>query len=109
MRAGSKWLSAAVLGAGLAALVLTLAASGSDVAFAYLVPALVLMIPLVAGRYPGERQLARLYRPAAAARSTRPERSMGRRLPIARVLPRGGTLLASAIAVRPPPAGLSFS
>jgi hypothetical protein len=90
----------------LAALSLTLAAMTllgvhSDVLLA--APVLVFAVPLLAGRYIGEERLARLAaayqgarrRPAGtiAARARRAEGS----------LPRGGRLIAAALAVRPPP------
>ena len=71
-------------------------------------PVLLLLVPLLAGRYVGEEQIARLA--AARAPRTYPARrsrrtSASRRAP--RVLmPRGGRLLATSLAVRPPPAAL---
>jgi hypothetical protein len=92
---------------GLAALTialasLTLVGVQSDVLLA--APVLVFALPLLAGRYVGEEQLARLAaaflgvrrRPAATIAS-RSRRAGGR-------LPRGGRLIAAALAVRPPPA-----
>jgi hypothetical protein len=69
----------------------------------YLAPALALVVPLMLGRYVGEEQLAGL---AGRARS-RPRRRMA---PVAgprscaRVMERGGRLVASGMAKRPPPA-----
>ncbi|MEA2284046.1 MAG: hypothetical protein QOJ21_89 [Solirubrobacteraceae bacterium] len=67
-------------------------------------PALILLLPLLAGRYVGEDGLARLSallapvrRRPAAARATAPRRAP-------RVLPRGGRLIAAALAERGPPA-----
>ncbi|MEA2347211.1 MAG: hypothetical protein QOG62_998 [Thermoleophilaceae bacterium] len=66
-------------------------------------PLLVLLLPLLGGRYLGEERLIVLVRshaarrPVRAARATRPVRA-----PIA--LPRGGRLIATSLAVRPPPA-----
>jgi hypothetical protein len=71
-------------------------------------PFLALIVPLLAGRYVGEEQIARLA--AAWAPRTHPARrirggAVVRRAP--RVLvPRGGRLLATSLAVRPPPAAL---
>jgi hypothetical protein len=81
---------------------LTLVGVDGDVLLA--VPALVLALPLLSGRYVGEEQLARLAaafvalrrRPAAALAPTVVRAS--------RALPRGGRLLACSLAVRPPPA-----
>ncbi len=66
-------------------------------------PALLLFLPLLAGRYLGEHGLARLaarWRPprARAVSSARPVS----RAP--RVLARGGRLIAAALAERAPPA-----
>jgi hypothetical protein len=67
-------------------------------------PALLVALPLLAGRYVGEERLARL----AAAFVTRRRRAAAvlavsaRRSP--RPLPRGGHLIAASLAVRPPPA-----
>lgn len=72
----------------------------------HLVPALLLLGLCASGRYVGERQLTRLRawlhaprrRPLpCAAPSCRPPRRV----------PRGGLLIASALAVRPPPAALA--
>jgi len=91
---------------GLAALTLAIAALTllgvhSDVLLA--APALVFALPLLAGRFVGEEQLARLaaafsgHRRRPAAASAR----RSRRAP--RPLPRGGRLIATSLAVRPPP------
>jgi len=80
---------------------LTLVGVGSDVLLA--VPALALALPLLAGRYVGEEQLARLGAAFVAPRR-RPSPALvpvARRAP--RRLPRGGRLLAASLAVRPPP------
>lgn len=80
---------------------------GIEAAVAYLAPALLILLPLVGGRYPGDRVLAR-----AASRRSPPRRA--RRVPSARLrrslpeasLPRGGRLVGAALAGRaPPPAG----
>jgi hypothetical protein len=69
----------------------------------YAVPALVLVAPLLVGRYPGEEAIAR--RVAAA----RPRARCGavqlgiRARGAASVFPRGGLLMATGLAVRPPP------
>lgn len=91
----------------LALLALTRAGVSQDVLL--VAPALVLALPLLAGRYVGEERLARL----AAGHGTdrrrrrRPVTSLAPRAQHApRVLPRGGLLIAAALAVRPPPATL---
>ncbi|MDX6679475.1 MAG: hypothetical protein QOE31_3527 [Solirubrobacteraceae bacterium] len=94
---------------GLAALTLaifatTLVGVHSDILLA--LPVLLFALPLLAGRYVGEERLARL----AAAFVLKPRRATGsapataRRSP--RQLPRGGSLIAASLAVRPPPAAL---
>jgi hypothetical protein len=67
-------------------------------------PLLLVVLPLVCGRYPGEERIARLVRarrsrrrPRAAARTPRRSR------PALRPVPRGGRLIACSLAVRPPP------
>jgi hypothetical protein len=92
---------------GLTALTLVLvvvqAATGAEVLLAS--PALALALPLLAGRYVGERSIARL-----AARFVAPPRravrALSARLPRAprALLPRGGRLLAASLAERGPPA-----
>lgn len=91
---------------GLTALTLALVAiqalTGAEVLLAS--PALVLALPLLAGRYVGEERIARL-----AARMTvavrRPLRRLSARLARAprALTPRGGRLLASSLAERGPP------
>jgi len=90
-------LALAVLSLGLVALV------ALDANALCLVPALVLAVPLSMRRYPGERILTSL----SAARGTRWPRPRAnvphgeRRFVSA---PHGGSLIARALAVRPPPA-----
>jgi hypothetical protein len=93
----------ALAGLTLAIVSLTLVGVHSDVLLA--APALVLALPLLAGRYVGERAVCRL----CTAR-TAPRRCASAAVPVAArrpavLLPRGGRLLASAIATRPPPLG----
>jgi hypothetical protein len=97
---------------GLAAMTLALASLTllgvhSDVLLA--VPVLVFALPLLSGRYLGEEQLARLAA-AFLGRRRRPAATIAphaRR--IERRLPRGGRLIAAALAVRPPPAAASLT
>ena len=93
---------------GLAALTVLLAVLqsatgiGGDVLLA--APALVLLLPLLAGRYVGEDGISRLAARLAPARR-RPlvaRTTPPRRAP--RVLARGGRLIAVALAQRGPPA-----
>jgi hypothetical protein len=80
----------------------TAALTGSATDLLYLAPALVLALPLVLGRFPGEERLAGLARSPraptvrAAARIPAPRSYV-------RVMQRGGRLVASALAKRPPP------
>jgi hypothetical protein len=74
-------------------------AGGLDTGLLFLAPAFVLLLPLLAGRYVGERALAPLVRPvrralAAALRLSRPR---------ARLVPRGGLLVGCSLAGRAPP------
>ena len=91
---------------GLAALTLALTLAGihGDVLLA--LPALMLALALLSGRYVGEERLARLAAAFVPARR-RAATSLpapARRLP--RALPRGGRLIAAWLAVRPPPCAL---
>jgi hypothetical protein len=71
-------------------------------------PALVLALPLLAGRYVGEERIARLVARLCRA-APRAARRLAARLPRAprALLPRGGRLLAFALAERGPPAVLA--
>jgi hypothetical protein len=72
-------------------------------ALLYLLPALLLLVLLIARRYPGQRQLVALARKKREAWPRRP--GLAPRPPrVATTLPRGGLLIACSIAVRPPPA-----
>jgi hypothetical protein len=70
--------------------------------FLFLTPAILLALPLLAGRYVGAERLrgGARRRPRAARRATPSPLS-----PRAgsRMLPRGGVLIAASLAVRPPP------
>ncbi len=76
---------------------------GSCAGLAHLLPFALVLIALLSGRYPGEDRLARLAR----TRVTQPRDQVIRsRVPIRyapHLLPRGGRLIASFLAVRPPP------
>jgi hypothetical protein len=70
----------------------------------FVAPWLLVLAPLLAGRYVGERSLLRLARVAGRRPSNRrPAAATARRRPTARALPRGGGLIACSLAVRPPP------
>jgi hypothetical protein len=94
-----------LLAVALLGVVVALAESitGLDTGLLLLSPALVLLLPLLAGRYLGEEQLERLVARLAPARRPRPRSaSLPRRRPRV-VAARGGRLLASALAERAPP------
>jgi hypothetical protein len=97
--AGSGVLRLLMLG-GLALGLLALVAL--DAGALCLLPALVLAVPLLMRRYPGERILTGMSRMSSSrwprTRSSTP--SGTRRFAVA---PHGGLLIARALAVRPPP------
>jgi hypothetical protein len=70
-------------------------------------PVLVMVLPLLAGRYVGEERIARLR----AAAPQGPRRPVAGAVPAVRatlaLVPRGGRLIAASLAVRPPPHALS--
>jgi hypothetical protein len=69
-------------------------------------PLLALLVFLVLGRFPGEKAIARLSRRLARAAGRRRRRDRVSR-PVERLasaIPRGGRLVASGMARRPPPA-----
>jgi hypothetical protein len=76
---------------------------GIEAAVAYLAPALLILLPLLSGRYPGDEALVRV-----AVRRSRPARRPPHAPPPRRrredaLLPRGGRLVAFALAGRGPP------
>jgi hypothetical protein len=75
---------------------------GGTQALAYLTPLLVLLGLLLAGRYPGAEAFERRLARARPARRMRRARRPSRPRP-ARLLPRGGVLLAAGLAGRAPP------
>jgi hypothetical protein len=83
-----------------------LALSGSTDTLLFLAPALLIVAPLIAGRYLGEELIAKLV----AKRSRRPRRPAAAPTPVPRPpaawSPRGTRLLAFSRAERPPPVGL---
>ena len=78
---------------------------GVTVGLAYLGPAVFVFLLLRLGRYPGERLLIALWRPTCKRRST-PTFAVPRRA--LAPMPRGGSLLASALAGRAPPLRLGL-
>lgn len=95
---GTMLAALALLAGALVALQL----GGAEPGLLYLAPALALLGALVFDRYPGERLLEALTR-AWHPKANRQTQSRARRLP-ARSFPRGGALLAMALAGRGPPA-----
>ncbi len=86
--------------------VVALALAGSTDVVLFLAPALLIAIPLVCGRYPGEELIARII-----ARQPRKPAKANRLLP--RIpsgpetwRPTGTLLIAFSLAKRPPPFGL---
>jgi hypothetical protein len=81
--------------------------SGADTGLLYLAPALLLCAPLTVGHYVGEEHLAEL-----AKRSPRRRARVASRLPVprshVRLMQRGGRLVASSLAKRPPPATVAL-
>jgi hypothetical protein len=73
-----------------------------------LLPALALALPLLARRYPGERVLLALRR-SQPTHWPRPRSSTPARTRIASLVVRGGRLMGSSLAVRPPPVLLAAS
>lgn len=88
--------------------VAALAVTGSTQALLFLAPALLILIPLLGGRYVGEELIAKL----AGPRARRPRRQAGSRATPRPIAPstwqaRGTRLIAFSLAKRPPP--LRFS
>ncbi len=87
------------------ALLLLAAVAGHAELLAYAAPLFLLAVPLLAGRYVGEERLGRLRRSRqASARRLPPVASAPGVRSATALLPRGGRLIATALAVRPPPA-----
>ncbi len=81
------------------------AATGLAEGLVMLAPALLLALPLLAGRYVGEDAIDRVRAARAAAPAPRRGRAprASRPRPVLALVPRGGLLLASSLATRPPP------
>jgi hypothetical protein len=86
----------------LLALLVSLTGVNADVLLA--TPALVLLLPLLAGRYVGEDGIARLGARLDEARRRPARAGLGAPLRAPSVLPRGGRLIAAGLAERGPPA-----
>jgi len=87
--------------------VLALALTGSTDVFLFLAPALLIAVPLLAGRYVGEKLIARLLaeRAPKSRRVTKFPAFVPRTSAIC--YPRGTRLLALSLAKRPPPTGFA--
>jgi hypothetical protein len=72
---------------------------GLDTGLLFLAPAFVLLLPLLAGRYPGERALAPRVAPVRRAAPFR----LALPRPALRLAPRGGLLVGCSLAGRAPP------
>ncbi len=95
--------------AGLAiAWALVQAATGYDGGFAFMAPAVFVAVPLLAGRYLGEDQIAQLaYWMQRRRAPRRAPRVRGQARPRRSAISRGGALIARSLAVRPPPFALT--
>jgi hypothetical protein len=95
-----------MLGAAVAMSALLLAAGlvGHPELLAYAAPVFLLAVPLLAGRYVGEDRLERLRERRARPSRLRPTAvALPAKRRVVALLPRGGRLIATALAVRPPP------
>jgi hypothetical protein len=70
---------------------------------AYLLPPLLLLLALATHRYPGERALLALIGRGGSRRRCPRVAGAAPRPRLRAALPRGGRLIASSLAVRPPP------
>jgi hypothetical protein len=100
----SRHVRIALLAVAVAGFPAALLVPGMETGVLFLSPAIVLLASLLTGHYVGEESLARL---ATALRQRRPKRARATRNPLPRrpraVMPRGGRLVATSLAVRPPP------
>ncbi|HEX4344386.1 MAG TPA: hypothetical protein VHZ31_02375 [Solirubrobacteraceae bacterium] len=102
--ARSRAARIALLAVALAAFPVAVMVPGLEVGVLSLAPAIVLIASLLAGRYVGEERLRRLAAAFRHRRSRRPPAAAAPRLHRRRApMPRGGSLLATSLAVRPPP------
>lgn len=79
--------------------------SGGFGGLGFMAPTILLLAPLLLGRYVGEERIASL---AARVRARRRPHRLAPRIrgharPVERLLSRGGALIARSLAVRPPP------
>lgn len=87
------------------ALLLVLAFAGHEQLLAYAAPVLVLVLPLLSGRFVGEERIAQVAagRRSRLAPRMRPVVALAGWSPRVLSVPRGGRLIAQSLAVRPPP------
>lgn len=85
------------------------ALAGFGGALAYLLPPLLLALALALRRYPGERVLLALIGRSRPRRAHAPLQATTDRSRPRALVPRGGRLIASSLAVRPPPARAAVS
>lgn len=100
--APGRRLTVAALGVGVAIVGAAAAMTDSYAWLAQLCPSALIVMSLLTGRYIGEERLGEL----AGRQSARPRPRGTHRLPSTRpdrLVPRGGCLIASFLAVRPPP------
>jgi hypothetical protein len=99
----SRRVRIALLAVALVAFPAVLLLPGMETGVLLLSPAIFLLASLLAGHYLGEERLHRLA-VACGCRPPRRASSVRRPLPRPRALmPRGGRLVATSLAVRPPP------
>jgi hypothetical protein len=103
MRVRDRFILCAMAAAVLAAAVAH-GAAGIPADALIALPALLLLLPLAAGRYVGSERLVRLARRVPRPRLPRGARAVARRRPALRPAPRGGLLIAVSLARRGPPA-----
>jgi hypothetical protein len=104
MAARRSWLPIVLLAAAVVGFAAALVVPGLETGVLFLAPAIVVLSLLHTGHYVGERQIHRL---AGAWHQRRPARERARRDPLPRrphaLMPRGGRLVGTSLAVRPPP------
>jgi hypothetical protein len=98
----SRRLRIALLAAAVGAFAVALLVPGMEHGIVFLSPAIVLLASLLSGHYVGERRLERFVAARTARRSGAAAPATVARRPRAR-MPRGGRLVATSLAVRPPP------
>jgi hypothetical protein len=98
------WMPVVLLAVALAAFAAALVVPGLETGVLFLSPAIVMLALLLSGHYVGEAQLRRL---AIGWQQRSPRRARGARHSLPRrpraLMPRGGRLVATSLAVRPPP------